>query len=270
MSAVEKFFGCNRLATQPNISNAFDVRIWQNLWCGSPPRFLWLVRGAEDDHPQHVPITIDFIHYSHVPFLKSHQRSRPMLLSDGDETKKPNDLSYDIRCYFLFCPDCEVTQLLDFPRIWVLVRILFLVLKAGEVVGRLDGFQMSSFFPLHLPPLSPSRLQPFTFVSQLLSPAILHVSPSSGLRVACNPLHCHWSPCVYMCLPALDCCVRLCLAILYICLPALGCCVRLCLAILYICLAALGCCVPSALQPLILHLSPSSDCCVFSPFALQS
>ena len=158
---------------------------------------------------------------------------------------------------------------------------------------------LSSLFPLHVPPLSPSRFQPFTFVSQLLCPAILyiclpalgcvslaiptfvsqlwtavsasavqsftfvsqlwaavsasafqsstfvsqrwaavsasawqslilHVSPSSdscirlclailylspscGLHVDCNPLH--LSPCVYICLPALDCCGRLCLAI---------------------------------------------------------
>ena len=47
--------------------------------------------------------------------------------------------------------------------------------------------------------------------------AILCLSPSSQLHVACIPLH--LSPCVYMCLPALDCCVCLCLAIL--CLPAL-------------------------------------------------
>ena len=76
--------------------------------------------------------------------------------------------------------------------------------------------------------------------------AILNLSPSSGLRVACNPLHfvflclhlspssgllwpplpCKplfvtqlWaalSPCVYICLRALDCCIRLCLAILYL------------------------------------------------------
>ena len=114
-------------------------------------------------------------------------------------------------------------------------------------------------------PLSPV-LSPF--LSPLLSrtlhiclPAALpcnitFVSQSSGLRVPCNPLHYHLSPCVYMCLPALDCCVR---AILHICLPAL---------------AAVS---ASALQSfafvsqrwaavsasaLILHLSPSSDCCV--------
>ena len=54
----------------------------------------------------------------------------------------------------------------------------------------------------------------------VLFPASFHLSPllpSSGLLCPPNPLHV--SPCVYMCLPALDCCGRLCLAIL--CLPAL-------------------------------------------------
>ena len=78
---------------------------------------------------------------------------------------------------------------------------------------------LSSFFRLHLPPLSPARLQPFTFVSQLLCPAVL-----------------------YICLPALGC---VSLAILYIVIVSL--CLHLSpssgLAILYICLAALGCCV---------------------------
>ena len=55
----------------------------------------------------------------------------------------------------------------------------------------------------------------------VLSPASFHLSPllpSSGLLCPPNPLH--LSPCVYICLPALDCCGRLCLVIL--CLPALG------------------------------------------------
>ena len=85
---------------------------------------------------------------------------------------------------------------------------------------------LSSFFPLHVSCAS----------SLPLSLATLHICLPAALP--CNPLH--LSPCVYICLPALDCCVRLCLAILYICLPALGCGVHLCLAILY------------------LHLSPSA------------
>ena len=58
---------------------------------------------------------------------------------------------------------------------------------------------------------------------------------------------------LYMCLPALGCCVRLWLAILCTCLPALGCCVCLCLAILnFTCVSHLtAVCNP-------LHLSPSS------------
>ena len=54
----------------------------------------------------------------------------------------------------------------------------------------------------------------------VLSPASFHLSPllpSSGLLCPPNPLH--LSPCVCICLPAPDCCGRLCLAIL--CLPAL-------------------------------------------------
>ena len=125
-----------------------------------------------------------------------------------------------------------------------------------------------------------SALQSFPFVSQLWTAVLqsctcLACNPSSCLQVldcsalqsftfvsqlwACNPCNpLHLSPCVYICLPALDCRICLCLAILYlspssglhvacnplhlspcvyICLPALDCCGRLCLAIL--CLPAL-------------------------------
>ena len=83
----------------------------------------------------------------------------------------------------------------------------------------------------------------------------LHLSPSSGLRVACNPLH--LSPCVYICLPALDCCVCLCLAILYICLPALAAVSASALQSFTFVSQRWAAVSASALQSLILHLSPS-------------
>ena len=115
---------------------------------------------------------------------------------------------------------------------------------------------LSSFFPLHMPLLSPSRLQPFTFVSQLLCPAILYI---------CLPaLGCVSLAIVYICLPALTAvsasalqsftCV---LASLCICLPALDCCIRLCLAILYL--------SPSSALHVVcnpLHLSPCVYICL--------
>ena len=105
-------------------------------------------------------------------------------------------------------------------------------------------FLLVSLFPLHVPPLSPSRLQPFTFVSQLL-----------------------------------------CLATLYICLPLSTFVSQLWTAVsasalqsftfvsqLWAAVSALqsftfvsqrwAAVSASALQSLILHLSPSSDCCV--------
>ena len=95
---------------------------------------------------------------------------------------------------------------------------LFVSLVVPILVGHcvrlvfLFSFTCASSLPLSLATLH--------IVSQLLCPAILyicHPALGSGLHVTCNPLHV--SPCVYICLPALDCCGRLCLAIL--CLPAL-------------------------------------------------
>ena len=107
------------------------------------------------------------------------------------------------------------------PFCFLLSPFLFPLLSPFLVIAS----ALSSFFPLHVPPLSPSRLQPFTFVSQLLCPAIL-----------------------YICLPALGC---VSLATLYICLA-----VSTFVSQLWTAVSA------SALQSLILHLSPSSDCCV--------
>ena len=97
------------------------------------------------------------------------------------------------------------------------------------VPGRVPGWLVSHFlsFVSHFFSLVS---QFFSFVSQawvlavgfpaVLSPASFHLSPllpSSGLLCPPNPFH--LSPCVCICLPAPDCCGRLCLAIL--CLPAL-------------------------------------------------
>ena len=101
--------------------------------------------------------------------------------------------------------------------------------------------------PFLSPLLSPfllvilSALSSF-FVSSLpLSLATLHICLPAALPCNITFVSQFWAACRLqsftlsfnsLCLPALDCCVRLCLAILYICFAALGCCVRLCLAIL--------------------------------------
>ena len=97
-------------------------------------------------------------------------------------------------------------------------------------VCRLQSFTCVSLCVFQLWTAVPaSALQSFTCVLASLCiclPALdccirlclaILLSPSSRLHVARYPLH--LSPCVYICLPALDCCGRLCLAIL--CLPAL-------------------------------------------------
>ena len=93
--------------------------------------------------------------------------------------------------------------------------------------GRVPGWLVSHFlsFVSHF----------FSLVSQFFSFVSQAGCFWSGSRLACLPLP-------FICLlffPALDCCVRLCLAILY--------------------WAAVS---ASPLQSLILHVSPSSDCCV--------
>ena len=69
-----------------------------------------------------------------------------------------------------------------------------------------------------------SHLQSFTIVSQFWAAvsasalqSFICLQALGCMSLAILPLH--LSPCVYICLPALDCCGRLCLAIL--CLPAL-------------------------------------------------
>ena len=98
---------------------------------------------------------------------------------------------------------------------------------------------LSSFFPLHLSPLSPSRLQSFTFVSQLLCPAILYIClPVSTFvsqlwaAVSASALQSftfvspRWAAVSASALQSFTCV----LASLCICLPALDCYIRLCLA----------------------------------------
>ena len=95
------------------------------------------------------------------------------------------------------------------------LAILDICLWAVVSASRLQSFrQLSPSSGLLCLPLAcnPSHLSPS---SGLLCPAILYICLPAWAAVACNPLHV--SPCVYICLPALDCCVRLCLAILYIC-----------------------------------------------------
>ena len=122
--------------------------------------------------------------------------------------------------------------------------------------------------PSHLSP-SCSALQSFIFVS-----LCLHLSPSSGLLcppLPCNPLH--LSPSAGLLCPPLPCSLpalttvsasalqsftRV-LASLCMCFPALDCCIRLCLAILNLSPSS-GlhvACNPFICLPLCLHLSPS-------------
>ena len=112
---------------------------------------------------------------------------------------------------FLLCPFLLVIVSALSPFLSPLLSPFLLVIVSA----------LSSFFRLHVPPLSPSRLQPFTLspsCSALQSFTFVTQLWALGcMSLACNPLHV--SPCVYICLPALDCCGRLCLAIL--CLPAL-------------------------------------------------
>ena len=151
-----------------------------------------------------------------------------------------------------------------------------------------------------------SALSPFLspFVSGLVSLLVGHCVRLVSLLFplpSCLPCcpHCHLSPCVYICLPALDCCVPLpcnrlhlsrsagllcppqslfyiclpaltavsasalqsfacVLASLCICLPALDCCIRLCLAILYLSPSWAACLQSFTFVSLRLYLSPSS------------
>ena len=103
---------------------------------------------------------------------------------------------------------------------WSLCPLIWAAVSASRLPIR-HAVQLSPSSGLLCLPLACNPLRVFSALGRCvrLCHAILefHVSPSSQLHVACNPLH--LSPCVYTCLPALDCCVRLCLAIL--CLPAL-------------------------------------------------
>ena len=145
-------------------------------------------------------------------------------------------------CLRSFLPSClgTVSVLSPFCFLFVSLLVSLVVpLLVGHCVRLvfLLSFTCASSLPLSLATLH-------ICLPAALPCNPLHLSPSSGLRVACNPLH--LSPCVY------------------ICLPALGCCVRLCLAFVSQRWAAV-----SALQSLILHVSPSSDCCV-RPFIYLS
>ena len=100
------------------------------------------------------------------------------------------------------------------------------------VPGRVPGWPVSHFlsFVSHF----------FSLVSQFFSFVSQAGCLRSGSRLSCLPLP-------FICLlffPALDCCVRLCLAILSF------------VSQLWAAVSA------SALQSLTLHVSPSSDCCV--------
>ena len=169
---------------------------------------------------------------------------------------------------------------------------LLVSLLVGHCV-RLVSFVSRSPCPACLPSVSfclPSccavptlALQSFPCVSQLCLPLACnpsHLSPSSGLL--CPAI-------LYICLPELDCCVRLCLAILYICLltfvsqlwllcpqpftfvlailciclPALDCCIRLCLAILYLSPSSTlhVSCKPLHLSPCVYICLPALECC---------
>ena len=127
----------------------------------------------------------------------------------------------------------------------VLSPFCFLLSPLLFLVGHYFRLVFLLYFACHVPPLSPSRLQPFTFVSQLLLHTIL-----------CT------------CLRALGC---VSLAILYICLPVSTFVSQLWAAVsasAFIFVSQLSMSA-SALQSLILYLSPNPDCCV-RPFTYSS
>ena len=121
----------------------------------------------------------------------------------GDFCTSPNRLLLGVLTAFYECPPCCRTACPPSVRPWspfLLVTVSALSLPSFFLCLRSCLPSCGSLCPSCLPSVS------------LCLPSCC---PSSGLRVACKPLH--LSPFVYICLPALDCCARLCLAILYMC-----------------------------------------------------